>query len=433
MIERGDYRQVRDVLMDAVCAVNTEEAALETAFGRVLSRDIIALQDNPPFARSPYDGYAFRAEDVKDASTEHPVTLKVIDYIPAGEMPHTRIGAGTAAHLMTGAPVPEGADAVLPFESTQFTQDTVTVFGPSAPGSNVIEPGEDYKKGSVLGSTGTRIDAGLAGILAGQGIFRPEVYRVPLVGVISTGTEILEEGEPLQPGRIYNANRYSLQAACAAEGCRSIFLGTAHDDPEAICALIRDALASCDAVLLSGGVSVGDYDCTPAAMEMAGVEILARGAALKPGMAGAYGVFCQNSEGAGGCTGRGDVKESPQCGIPVMALSGNPAACMTAFYAIALPVLRKRMGLIQALPQAVEVRLEKDYQRKNQSDRLLRGKIDLAASVQKMSVFEKQGNQMGSSLTGANAFALIPANEVRRAGEPVEAFLLEQAFFGTPG
>ncbi|MDO5131522.1 MAG: molybdopterin molybdotransferase MoeA [Eubacteriales bacterium] len=414
MIERGDYRRIRDALLASVSAVDKEETALEAAAGRILAQDVIAAEDVPSFARSPYDGYVFRAEDVKNASAEHPVMLRITDYIPAGEMPHVKITAGTAAHLMTGAPVPEGADAVLPFEKTLFTEETVTIREPVPHGSNVILPGEDVRKGTVLAHSGTRIDAGLAGTLAGQGIFRPGVYRVPLVGVISTGTEILEEGDLPKTGKIYNTNRYSLQAACAEAGCRSVYFGTARDEEGAVCEMLLEALGTCDAVLLSGGVSVGDFDCTPAAMEKAGVKILARGAALKPGMAGAYGIFTRENKETG----------NPEI-IPVMALSGNPAACMTAFYAIALPVLKKRMGLADVLPQTLQVRLKKEYQRKNQSDRMLRGRIDLAASVQEMSVFEKQGNQMLSSLAGANAFALIPAGAVVPAGEPVEAFLLE--------
>ena len=435
MIERGDYRQIRDVLLASVCAVETEKIPLETAAGRILAQGVIAREDVPSFARSPYDGYAFRAADTEEASADHPVTLRVTDYIPAGEMPHAPVSAGTAAHLMTGAPVPEGADAVLPFEKTHFTEESVTIFEPAVPGSNIIYAGEDIRKGSVLCRAGARIDAGLAGTLAGQGIFRPEVYRAPLVGVISTGTELLDENESLSPGRIYNTNRYSLQAACAQAGCRSVYLGTARDEEAAIRAMIEDAVKTCDAVLLSGGVSVGDFDCTPTAMEAAGVTMLARGAALKPGMAGAYGIFYKDipdtpfhslyNDQTADRKNDPAINTNPAAGIPVLALSGNPAACMTAFYAIALPVLKKRMGLADILPTAVQVRLGKDYQRKNQSARLLRGRIDFSAVPQEMNVFEKQGNQMLGSLIGANAFALIPAGASVQAGESVEAFLLD--------
>ena len=162
-----------------------------------------------------------------------------------------------------------------------------------------------------------------------------------------------------------------------------------------------------DAVILSGGVSVGDYDCTPEGMEQAGVEILARGVAVKPGMAGAYGI----------CKDGADM-------IPVMALSGNPAACMTAFYAVVLPVLKKRGGWAEVLPRQVRVRLSQDYSRKNQSARLLRGRIDPCAAVQEMKITARQGNQMLSSLAGSNAFAEIPAGASCGAGEIVDAFLL---------
>ena len=421
MIEKGDYRQVRDVLLASVRAVETEEIPLERSAGRILAGDITAREDVPSFARSPYDGYAFRAADTAGASAEHPVTLQVTDYIPAGEMPHGPVTAGTAAHLMTGAPVPEGADAVLPFEKTLFTEKTVTILGPAAPGSNIILPGEDLQKGSLLSRGGRPIDAGLAGTMAGQGIFHPQVYRVVRVGVISTGTELLEEGDPPSSGKIYNTNRYSLQTACARAGCHSVYLGTARDEKEMIRAMLQEALKTCDAVLLSGGVSVGDYDCTPAAMEEAGVTMLARGAALKPGMAGAYGIFNKYRQEF---SAENDPQTICDC-IPVFALSGNPAACMTAFYAIALPVLKKRMGLAEVLPAAMQVRLGKDYQRKNQSARLLRGKIDFSAVCQEMTVFEKQGNQMLSSLAGSNAFALIPADACVGAEDSVEAFLLE--------
>lgn len=485
MLERGDYRQVRDLLLEAVRPVGTERVPLAEAAGRVLAHAVQAQADIPPFDRSPYDGFAFRAEDVADAGEDHPVTLRIVDYIAAGDVPHVKITPGTAAHLMTGAPVPEGADAVLPFEKTVFFTPepcieapqtssgsnpqnrlrdfasgvsapkrfdmlgSVSIFAPVRPGSNVVRAGEDVKKGAELCGAGVRIDAGLAGTLAGQGIFAPSVRRFPLVGIISTGTELLEEGEAPAPGRIYNTNRYALQAACALAGCQSVYIGTARDDEDEICRLIQKALSApaaeetapgygCDIVLLSGGVSVGDFDCTPAAMEKAGVRLLAHGVSLKPGMAGAYGIRPVDSPeaGDGGKADQEDVRDGrPEggpasggrdglSGIPVLGLSGNPAACMTAFYAVVLPVLKKRMGLAEVLPDTVRVRLSREYSRKNQSARLLRGRIEPGAVVQEMIIPERQGNQMLASLAGANAFAEIPAGGTLRAGETAEAFLL---------
>lgn len=417
MLENSDFRVVRDRILARVGAVGTEQISLEAGAGRVLAAPVIAAADVPSFDRSPYDGYAFQAQDTAGASEGQPVTLRVVDYIAAGDVPHVRIGRGEAAHLMTGAPVPEGADAVLPFESTVFTDETVTVSRSVSSGSNVIYAGEDVRKGTVLCEKGAVIDAGLAGTLAGQGIFRPTVYKRPVIAVISTGSELLSEQEAPAPGKIYNSNRYALQAACADAGCQSIYIGTAADDEEEICRMIRTALKTCDGVVLSGGVSVGDYDCTPAAMERAGVQVLARGLNLKPGMAGAYGLYPADADAGQG--------EEGSCGdIPVMALSGNPAACMTAFYAVVLPVLKKLGGRKQVLPQTLEVRLPGDYARKKQSTRLLRGKVDLAKVPQEVTISTRQGNQMLHSFSGADVLVEIPADASLHEGETAEAFLL---------
>ena len=403
MLQGCDYRKARDAMLEQVGPVGTETAALSACAGRVLARQVVARADIPPFDRSPYDGYAFRSQDVQNASEQSPVTLRIVDYIAAGDVPHTCIRAGEAAHLMTGAPVPEGADAVLPFERP-------------------------------------RIDAGLAGTLAGQGIFTPCVYRKPLVGVISTGSEILEENEEPSPGHIYNSNRYSLQTACELAGCRTVYIGTAGDDRDVIAGLIGEAFRTCDAVILSGGVSVGDFDCTPEAMVLSGVRLLAHGLALKPGMAGAYGIYDRSNENvpSSGDKGPSSGENGPSSGdnssysedgsrtVPVFGLSGNPAACMTAFYAVVLPVLRRQMGFAPGacLPPQIRVRLSKDYSRKNQSARLLRGKVDLTAVVQEMEITGGQGNQVLSSVAGSNAFAEIPAGETVQAQETVHAFLM---------
>ena len=239
----------------------------------------------------------------------------------------------------------------------------------------------------------------------------------------------MEEGEAPSPGRIYNTNRYALQAACSRAGCRSVYVGTARDDENAICGMVTGALQSCDAVILSGGVSVGDFDCTPAAMEKAGVELLAHGLALKPGMAGAYGVYRGDHSFREHqvLSNQGQVQYRDSRVIPVFGLSGNPAACMTAFYAIVLPVLRKMTGLEEYLPKQVMVRLEKDYSRANSSARLLRGRIEMEGEYFRMKIAGGQGNQVLSSLFGSNAFAEIPAGAVVKAGEPVQAFLIPES------
>ena len=294
MLERPDFITARELLLERTGVTGTEAAMLSGSAGRVLAQEIRAAEDVPGFDRSPYDGYAFRSQDTRGADAFHPVTLSVVDMIAAGDVPHVEITIGTAARIMTGAPVPAGADAIVPYEVTKFSDTEVQIFHEAAEGQNIVRRGEDVRKGELLAAPGIRIDAGLSGVMAAQGVFRPQVYKRPVVGIISTGSELIDEGQSLKKGKIFNSNRYTLEAACASLGCDPVYLGTGRDSAEEIAQLISDGIhgsSACDAVLLSGGVSAGDFDLTPDAMKMAGAEILIKGLDCKPGMAGAYGVI----------------------------------------------------------------------------------------------------------------------------------------------
>ena len=381
------YSDARDLLVRLAKPVDTQKIALAEASGRILAQDVPAKENVPPFDRSPYDGYAFRAEDTALASADHPVTLKVLEEIPAGAVSHYPVTKGCAVKVLTGAPIPAGADAVTMFERTEFTKDTVTIFAPSKSGSNIVHTGEDVRIGQVLAEAGTRIDPGLAGTLASQNIPAPLVYRIPRVGIISTGSELLEVGDEMQPGKIYNSNRYTLSTTLAQLGCEPVILGQAVDRTEEICALIQKGLSECDALLLTGGVSVGDYDLTPAAMEMAGVETLFRGVDLKPGMACAYGI---------------------KDGKLVCGLSGNPASSITNFWAVAAPALKKLSGRTDCIPSEITVKLVNGFKKKNPGTRVLRGMLDLADGTVRMRVPKEQGNVVLSSTIGCNVMAIVP-------------------------
>ena len=318
------FEKARTLLLGEVRPVGTETLPAEICGGRILASDAFARYSVPPFDRSPYDGHAFRAADSAGASRETPVTLRVLEEVAAGSVAAHAVTEGAAVRIMTGAPIPEGADAVEMFEKTAFTEDAVTLFAPLKPGDNVVRAGEDVRAGDVLAETGSLIDAGMLGTLSSQGYADLEVYRLPRVGVVSTGSELIDPGQPPEPGKIYNSNRYTFAALLTQAGCESRYLGSAGDRTEAIAALIREGLRTCDAVILTGGVSVGDFDLTPAAMEECGVRMLFRRVDLKPGMACAYGMAGEK---------------------PVMGLSGNPASAMTSYYAIALPALKKLRGL----------------------------------------------------------------------------------------
>lgn len=388
MLENIDFREAQQILLDKVSVMDSETIPLSLCSGRILASDLTASENIPPFDRSPYDGYAFLAADTVDAAESHPVTLRVLEEVPAGAVPTKTVVSGTAVKVLTGAPIPQGADAVCPYEHTHFTEDTVTLFRTYAPGSNIVYMGEDVRKGAILAKQGDMIDGGTSGTLCAQGVSHPLVYRKLRVGIISTGNEVIEAGEPLAPGKIRNSNRHTLETILRANGFEPVYLGLAGDDANAICQRIQQGLESCDAILSTGGVSVGDYDLTPDAMERAGVQILFRGVDLKPGMACAYGI----------------KDKKPVCG-----LSGNPASSITNFYAVALPALRKMAGYRSPAYQEITLTLKDGFPKKSVATRLLRGTLDLSDGTVGMHLPTEQGNVILSSTIGCNVMAIVPA------------------------
>lgn len=382
------YLEARDLLLSITEPVETEPVSLEQCSGRILGQNLVATENVPPFDRSPYDGYAFRSVDSQKASKEQPVKLRILEEIPAGEISHYEVTEGCAVKILTGAPIPKGADTVTKYELTEFTEDVVTIFQPSASGDNIVRIGEDVKIGDVLAECGTWIDPGLIGTLASQNISMPKVYRKPKVGIISTGSELLEVGTELEPGKVYNSNQYMLSAALSKIGCTPVILGSAKDRTKEICEFILAGLKECDALVLTGGVSVGDYDLTPAAMEMAGVEVLFQGADIKPGMACAYGV---------------------KDGKLICGLSGNPASSITNFYAIAYPAMKKLCGYKDCIPTEISVKLKEGFKKKSPTTRILRGSLDLSDGIVCMRISREQGNVVLSSTIGCNVMAIVPA------------------------
>ena len=398
------WMEARDLLLDHASPVETESVPLAACAGRVLAFDLQAGSDVPPFDRSAYDGYALRSADVAQASPEHPVTLSVTETIPAGKVAALPVTPGHAAHLMTGATIPDGADCVIMFEKTRFTETSVTLSEPLSPGDNIVRRGEDVRAGSLLAPCGTCIDAGLAGTLAAQGVGQARVYRKPVIGLISTGSEVTEVGKPLEAGKIYNANRASLTALMEQEGCRVRYLGLAGDEAAAISELITQGIRECDAVILTGGVSVGDWDVTPEAMTRSGVTLLVRGVSMKPGMACAYGT-------AGG--------------RPVIGLSGNPASAVTNFCACVLPAVRRLCGRKDVLPQPVMASLIRGFRKASPADRFLRGQLMLEDGTVRFAAAPDQGNVVLSGTIGCRAFLLIPAgSQPLTAGAALSGFLI---------
>ena len=397
------YREARAALLEAVRPVGKERVPLAACTGRVLARELVASSDVPPFDRSPFDGYVLRAADTLNASRENPVTCNIVEELPASCVPKYMLGAGQASKILTGAPIPPGGDAVIPFEHTEFTDSTVTLFKPLKSGENIVRKGEDIRQGALLSPGGQLMDAGLMGSLAGQNIAEPLVYRRPRIGILSTGSELIELGHDLPLGKIHDTNRYSMAALVGGLGAEPVLYGSVPDNVEAIAEAMEQALSECDALITTGGVSVGDYDLTPRAMERIGARILVHGVDLKPGMACCYAV---------------------RDGKLLCGLSGNPASSITNFYVVALPALRRLCGRRDCETREFPVTLAERFGKPSPANRLLRGFSDLESGTLKLRLSSGQGNVMISSLIGCDLAAIVPAGS-----GPVEAGTVLQGFF----
>ncbi len=304
--------------------LDAEEVPIEDCLNRVLARDIVAHRDIPDFDRAAMDGYAVISADVLGASQINPALLRVVGRAEAGSRPGLRISEGEAVAVATGAPLPEGADAVVMVEDTRAISDSeIEVYSPVTPGENVQAAGEDVRAGEVILKRGTRLRPWDIGMLAALEIASVEVVRKPKVAIISTGDELAEPGEA-RPGSIVNSSRFILSAMLEELGCLPLYLGLAGDSLEEIRAKIEEGLRSCDAILITGGTSVGERDLVPEAINSLGKPgMLIHGIAIRPGMP----------------TGLAAVD-----GKPIISLSGYTVAAMMGFMALARPLILRLLG-----------------------------------------------------------------------------------------
>ena len=376
-----------DLLLCSVRPVETETLPLSALHGRVLAQELRARLPVPPFDRSPYDGYALMAADTAGASRETPVTLRITEEIPAGKAPAVSLTPGHAAKILTGAPLPPGADLTVKYETVEHTDETVTFYEPLSPG-DVVKAGEDVEIGALLAAPGTLLTPAHAGLLAGQGIAEARVFRRPRVAVLSTGSELQKPGEALGPAQIYNSNAYTLSAYLAGQGCEAENLGAVPDDPAAIAAAIRGALGRADMVVTTGGASVGDYDWAVRVFERMGAEILFWKVGFKPG---------------------GSLAAATAGGKLILSLSGNPGAAVIGLLRLGLPVLRKLRGLTSLPDEPVTVTLRGRFKKASPQRRLLRGRLLIEEGKAYFLPNDGQGNGVVSSLLGCDLLAEIPA------------------------
>lgn len=378
------YDEAIRIVTARIEPVSHERVTLSESAGRILAEDITAGFNVPPFDRSPYDGYAFRAED----SVNPPVILRVIDEVRAGCVSHIPVHKGEAVKVLTGAMIPEGADAVVKYEDTDFTDSQVILHRSFKHGENVIISGEDVRAGEIIAHRGNVIDAGTSGVMASQNIMFPKVFRRPIIGILSTGSELQDIGTVLDAGKIYNSSRYTFEAALRLEGMRPIFSGISGDCEGDIAAIMSKALDACDALVVTGGVSVGDYDRTPATLELLGAEIIVRDVEIKPGGKCIYAI----------CRGK-----------MICCLSGNPASALTNYYVIARPALRKLSGRDDYMPSEIDIVLGNSFGKKSPQTRIIRGTFTVSDGNIVMHVPSEQGNGVLRTMSDINMIAVIPA------------------------
>jgi len=376
------FEEARRVILDNVAVLGPETVPLLDAVGRVLAEDVTAPWDLPWWDNSAMDGYAIRAEDAP-----HPGGLPVSGYLPAGASPGEAIAPGTAVRILTGAPVPAGADAIVPLEEAEERDGVVRALRPVRPGAHVRRKGEDIRSGERILSSGTVLGPAEVSVLASCARLAVPVVRRPRVAILSTGDELVAPGTPLSPGQIHDSNSWAVAAAVRQAGAQPAMLGIARDDRHALRRFLGEGLAA-DALVTSAGVSMGDRDLVRDVLQELSVRQLFWKVDVKPGRPTAFAL--------GGRT-------------PVFSLPGNPVSTLLTFEEFVRPALLKMMGHSRVLRPLVRATLRDGLPHRPGRVQLLRVRL------------ERQGGELlavsaGSQDTGilktmlrADGIALIPA------------------------
>jgi len=329
------FASALEIILDAARPIaRTETVTLLEADGRVLAHDVIATEDVPPFDRAAMDGFAVIAGDTAGASAESPRTLRCVDRVFSGHVPARGVGAAECMEIATGAPMPAGADAVVMVEETARDGEMVQILAPVVPRQNIGRQGADLTTGEVIVAGNEVLNPSRIGALAATGVTRVEVFAKPTVALLSTGDEIVQPGERLAPGQIYDINRFTLETIISRHGGRAMPMPAARDSVDALVERL-DAARVNDIVVFSGGSSVGERDLLLDVIAQRG-ELIFRGIAVKPGKPT---IFAR-------------VGPTPFFGMP-----GYPASCLSNAYMLVLPFLRKMARLPPWEPRTVEVPL----------------------------------------------------------------------------
>ncbi|WP_163579333.1 gephyrin-like molybdotransferase Glp [Gracilibacillus saliphilus] len=386
----------------------TEYIPLTNAHQRILAEDLKADHDVPPFDRSPYDGYALRSEDTTEVTEHNSKILEVVGHIGAGSVHHEHVANNQAVRIMTGAPIPDGADAVIMLEDTTvFEEDGrtyVTIRKPLQHHQNISFQGEDVGKGSVLVNKGTVINPGIVALLATFGYAQVPVAKKPIIGVIATGSELLEVDQPLEQGKIRNSNAYMIMAQLERAGAIPKYYGQLPDNLSESLEKITQVMKEVDFVITTGGVSVGDYDLLPEIYHEIGAEVLFNKVAMRPGSV----------------TTVATVDDKLLYG-----LSGNPSACYVGFELFVRPIIGHFLAKETIGMQQEQATLAVDFSKANPFDRFVRGRYQVKNGQLVAEPVGKDKSNMVHSLAMANCFIQLPGStEGYKKGDQVTIHLL---------
>ena len=400
-------KEARDLVLQQIPILGTEHVDLFSALGRVLAEDIAAPYQIPPHDNSAMDGYAVRAADLQRASTETPIVLEVLADLPAGYVSQQCVGAGQAIRIMTGAPIPAGADAVLRVEDTaRGAGNQVRMSKAVPPGHDIRKAGEDIRQGEQILSKGNVLRPAEVGLLASIGKSFVQVYQRPQVAILATGDELVDIDEPLAPGKIVNSNSYALAALVLETGAIPLHLGIARDRKADLEAKFAAGLRA-DVLLSSGGVSVGDYDLVKTLLKQSGSTMEFWQVCMKPGKPLAFGMMQ---------------------GKPAFGLPGNPVSAMVSYEIFGRPALLQMMGHARLYRAVVAAALAEDYRKTDERKHFLRVTVRQVQGKYVAATTGAQGSGILSSMVKANGLAVIEeARMLVKSGEEVPVMVLDQS------
>jgi len=354
--------------------------------GRVLAEDIASDLDSPPFAKSTMDGYAIRSSD-----SGNTVSLKVIEEVPAGRTPTKAVCAGQTTRVMTGAPIPDGADAVVQHELVDPDGDSIRLRGTIPPGNFILTRGKEMRRGEVVLPKGTKLNPAAIGLLAAVGRTSVQAFPIPRIAVVSTGDEIVEAGQVPGPSQIRNSNGPMLQALGTTTGAATRYMGIAPDRPELLANLLREAFDAAEIVVISGGVSAGSFDFVPGVLKDLGVETHFHKINLKPGKPLLFGTLGSKL---------------------VFGLPGNPVSSFVGFELFVRPAVSKMAGHPEPGPNFVTIPLATDLKTDNNRVTFLPGRLEAGSNGYQVCPGKWFGSADLRAMLTTNALIRVPAGEL---------------------